>query len=296
VTLTAADRAQYFEKGFLLLENLCGEVERYRSRVEEHLQGTDPLAVVRFGKGRTPIHSKISQLAERDEVFRELARNPRLVAAVEELIGPPLIFRDAVVAKPARTGTAIHYHQDAAYWDVASPERVLSAWIALDDAGEEAGCLRVVPGSHENLLPHGLAVRGRRLPQALSNLLRRAVSLTGTADNPKNSFQKLFGKIKNVLLGTATKLQPALSDLNDLHIDPRLVVKERVVSLPVRAGDAILFQSRLIHGSGPNQGQSPRRAYIVTYMSTECCVAGESSSRFLSAKLEPAVRREEQQT
>jgi len=108
--------------------------------------------------------------------------------------------------------------------------------------------------------------------------------LTGTADNPKNSFQKLFGRIKNVLLGTATKLQPTLSDLNDLHIDPRLVVKERVVSLPVRAGDAILFQSRLIHGSGPNQGQSPRRAYIVTYMSTECRVAGESSSRFLSAK------------
>lgn len=283
--LTPSERAEYREKGFLHLRGVCGaELPRYRTQVEEHLSGSDPLAVVRFGKNREPIHYKIPQLAERDDVFCELARNPRLVSTVEELIGPPLIFRDAVVAKPSRAGTAIHYHQDAAYWDVAPPERVVSAWIALDDAPEEAGCLRVVPGSHHHLLPHGLAVKGRRIPRPVSEALRRAVSLTGTGDNPKNGVQRALRRVKKYLLGSATKLVPALSDLNDLHIEERLVPQDRLVSLPARAGDVILFPSRLIHGSGPNTSSLPRRAYIVTYMGSECRVAGEPSGRFLSAR------------
>jgi len=283
--LSAELQRDYREKGFIHLQNVCGpDLDRYRSCVEEHLSGDDPLAVVRFGRNRSPVHFKISQLAERDETFRELAQSPVLVSAVEDLIGPSLIFRDAVVAKPPRTGTAIHYHQDAAYWDVAPAERVVSAWVALDDAGEEAGCLRVVPGSHQSLLPHGLALKGRRLPRPFSAALRAAVSLTGTADNPRNAFQSALRGLKNVVLGTATRFLPSLSDLNDLHIDGRLVPQDRLVSVPVRAGDAILFPSRLIHGSGPNRGPTPRRAYIITYMGAECRVAGQASAQFLSAR------------
>jgi hypothetical protein len=33
-------------------------------------------------------------------------------------------------------------------------------------------------------------------------------------------------------------------------------------------GDVILFHSRLVHASGPNCGDLPRRAYIVTYVQT----------------------------
>ncbi|MGH7361118.1 MAG: phytanoyl-CoA dioxygenase family protein, partial [Candidatus Methylomirabilales bacterium] len=55
-----------------------------------------------------------------------------------------------------------------AYWDVAPPELVVSAWIALDDAPLESGCLRVLAGSHGALVEHGLAVGRLRVPKAVS--------------------------------------------------------------------------------------------------------------------------------
>ena len=282
-SLTAAQRDGYETDGFLLLEGLCTpSLEEYRRAVDDHA-AVDPLTVIRFGKAGVPIHCKIPQLAERDPVFRKLARNARLIAAVEELIGPSLLFRDVVVAKPPRTGTVIHYHQDAAYWDVSAPECVLSAWIALDDAPVEAGCLRVVRGSHKSLLRHRLTILGRPLPHAALRALRAAVSLTGTGDNPRSAAGRALRAVKKVLLGNATRVFPALSDLNDLHIDPNRIPEDRIVALPVQAGDAILFPSRLIHGSGPNTGSSPRRAYIATYVARDAVPASETS-RLLSAR------------
>jgi ectoine hydroxylase-related dioxygenase (phytanoyl-CoA dioxygenase family) len=281
--LTARQREDFARDGFLKMEGVClSGLEGYRRAVDEHVS-SDPLTVFRFGQSGERIHCKIPQLAERDEVFLGLARHPLLVDAVEELIGPALIFRDVVVAKPPRTGTAIHYHQDAAYWDVRPPERVLSAWIALDDSPEEAGCLRVLPGSQNALMPHGLAMAGKPIPDLVSRALRGAVSLTGTGDNPKSSAGRALRSLKKLILGNATKVFPGLSDLNDLHIDPERIPQDRLVSLPVKAGDGILFPSRLIHGSGPNTSSSPRRAYIATYMALECAPAGEAS-RFLRAR------------
>ncbi len=290
--LTQEQVEQFRRHGYLRVEGACAaNLEEYRKAVEEHASRPDPLVAVRFGKNGEPIHCKIPQLAERDVLFRRLAQGPRLVSAVEDLIGPAVIFRDVVIAKPPRAGTIVRYHQDAAYWDVNPADRVLSAWIALDDAPEEAGCLRVLPGSHDSLFPHGLAIGGRRVPRFISAALRRAVSLTGTGDNPRTPGERVLAIAKKLVLGSATRLVPVLNDLNDLHIPEERIPQERIVSLPVQAGDVILFLSRLVHGSGPNTSAQPRRAYIVTYMGSGCRVAGEDSSRFLPASDRPAPAR-----
>jgi hypothetical protein len=281
--LTPAQRAAFEREGFLKLAGVCGSrLDEYRRAVDEHT-ASDPLTVMRFGSGGEPVHCKIPQLAERDPLFRALAQSPGLVDAVEELIGPALIFRDVVVTKPPRTGTVIRYHQDAAYWDVPQPERVLSAWIALDDAPEAAGCLRVVPGSHRRLEPHRLAIGGNALPGPVLRMLRGAVSLTGTGDNPRGPGGRALRSVKKIVLGNATRVFPALSDLNDFHIDPKRIPQDRVLSLPVEGGDAILFPSRLIHGSGPNTDASPRRAYIATYVAADG-VSQADRSRLLPAR------------
>ncbi len=78
----------------------------------------------------------------------EFATNPRLLDLVEQLIGPDIVlWGSQVFCKPALSGRAIPLHQDAQYWPIR-PRATCSAWIAIDDAVPENGCMRYVPGSH----------------------------------------------------------------------------------------------------------------------------------------------------
>jgi ectoine hydroxylase-related dioxygenase (phytanoyl-CoA dioxygenase family) len=87
-----------------------------------------------------------------------------------------------------------------------------------------------------------------------------------------------------LILASATRLLPALNSLNDLLVDPRTLVKSGLVPIPARAGDAVLFSSLLIHGSGPNTSPHARRAYIVSYMAADCRVPNRNTSEFLPAR------------
>lgn len=41
--------------------------------------------------------------------------------------------------------------------------------------------------------------------------------------------------------------------------------KAKAISVPMRAGEAVLHHSRTIHGAGPNRSEAPRRAYIMNF-------------------------------
>ena len=100
---------------------------------------------VRFNNVR-----KIWNLTRHDEVFGELARHPRILDVVHSLLGPDLkIYVDQTLCKPPRVGSAKAPHQDSAYWVNIDPPNLVICWIALDDATEENGCMRFVPGSHK---------------------------------------------------------------------------------------------------------------------------------------------------
>ncbi|MFP6765576.1 MAG: phytanoyl-CoA dioxygenase family protein [Planctomycetaceae bacterium] len=90
------------------------------------------------------------------KVFRKLATDPRLLSLVTELIGPHLrIFFSQVFLKPPGTGGSKPVHQDNYYFGAAEPDQVLTAWIAIDDATLENGCLHFTDGSHRQpVLPH----------------------------------------------------------------------------------------------------------------------------------------------
>jgi hypothetical protein len=92
----------------------------------------------------------------------ELVRDPRLLDPVEDLLGPALlILRSVFFVKPPGDRGYVAWHQDVAYWDLSSADRVVSAWIAVTDSTADNGCVRVVPGSHRApLLEHRLAHDG----------------------------------------------------------------------------------------------------------------------------------------
>ena len=82
--------------------------------------------------------------------WMEFAILPDILNMVEQLIGPDIIlWGTTVFGKPARTGKKTPWHQDANYWPM-KPAHTCTAWIALDDATLENGCLQVIPGSHRN--------------------------------------------------------------------------------------------------------------------------------------------------
>lgn len=285
MSASTSRRDAYARDGFVRVEGAAQtHLEECRNRVQDLVERRDPAVAFRFGKQGERVHFKIPQLAERDEAFRALAQDPRIVSVVEELIGPAVIFRDVLIGKPPVAGAVVHYHQDAAYWDVDQPERALSAWIALDDAPAEAGCLTVAPGSQKGPVPHTLLVGGVRLPQPLVAALRRATSLTGTGDNPKTFGERAFAGAKTLILASATRVFPALNGLNDLQVDPATLPQSRLAAIPARAGDAILFSSLLVHGSGPNTSPHARRAYIVSYMGADCRVPNRDTSEFRPAR------------
>ena len=59
------------------------------------------------------------------------------------------IWHDQVQYKPPVIGGAGNWHQDHPAWPIIQPADLISAWVALDDATIENGCMWMVPGSHK---------------------------------------------------------------------------------------------------------------------------------------------------
>lgn len=74
-----------------------------------------------------------------------LCRHPRVLDAVEDVIGPDiLVFWGTFFVKEAGSPAFTAWHQDATYFGLEPHEHV-TAWIALSDASKEAGCMEVLP-------------------------------------------------------------------------------------------------------------------------------------------------------
>ncbi len=83
-------------------------------------------------------------------------RRPRLIDAIEDLLGPDFVcWGSSFFAKRAHDPSFISWHQDSTYYGLEPPESV-TAWIAFTDATSEAGCMKIVAGSHlgPEILPH----------------------------------------------------------------------------------------------------------------------------------------------
>jgi ectoine hydroxylase-related dioxygenase (phytanoyl-CoA dioxygenase family) len=79
----------------------------------------------------------------------QLVHHPRVLDAVEDVIGPDiLVYHSTLFVKEAHTPAYVRWHQDSPYFYLA-PHLHVTAWIALSHASVEAGCMQVLPGSHQ---------------------------------------------------------------------------------------------------------------------------------------------------
>jgi hypothetical protein len=73
-----------------------------------------------------------------------LVRHPRVLDAVESVIGPNiLVYTSTFFIKEPNSPVFAAWHQDATYFGLAPYEHV-TAWVALSNATAEAGCMEVV--------------------------------------------------------------------------------------------------------------------------------------------------------
>jgi non-haem Fe2+, alpha-ketoglutarate-dependent halogenase len=78
----------------------------------------------------------------------EIVRNPRVLDAVESVLGPNLlVWGTSFFIKEPRNKSFVSWHQDLTYWGL-EPADIVTAWIALSESTLENGAMRVIPGTH----------------------------------------------------------------------------------------------------------------------------------------------------
>jgi hypothetical protein len=78
----------------------------------------------------------------------ELIRHPRILDAVESILGPNLLaWNTHWFIKEPGDGRYVAWHQDLTYWHI-EPDEAITAWIALSPVTRQSGAMRMVPGTH----------------------------------------------------------------------------------------------------------------------------------------------------
>lgn len=95
--------------------------------------------------------SKIFRVMRAEDVFRDFATDPRLLAVLAELIGPDIdcFLSQFIFKHPGALGQP--WHQDEWYFRMDPPKQV-GIWLACTDATPDNGPLWVVPGSHTEIV------------------------------------------------------------------------------------------------------------------------------------------------
>lgn len=178
--------------------------------------------------------SRVHMLHRVDAMSERFLLHPRILDVLEALIGPDVLALQTMLFynPPGRGGQG--WHQDA-YYITTYPDTLIGAWLAIDDADEENGCLWVAPGSHaEPIYPDPHPQRGY-------------VHSDGVFAD--------ISPVENV------------SHLDDeVNTLAPIAQKYEWVSVPLQSGDAVFFQGHLLHRSYPNRTRDRwRRAFVSHY-------------------------------
>lgn len=168
-SLSPEQIAQYQHDGYLFPVDCLtpDEVRHFRSRLEEFEQAQGDT----FGRLPDLVRSKSHLLFT---WMDELVRHPKVLDAVESIIGPNiLLYHLTSWLKEPHETTHVSWHQDGTYFGLEPAEQI-TAWIALTNSTPEMGCIKLLPGTHAigqkphddtavpgNLLSRGQTIRHR---------------------------------------------------------------------------------------------------------------------------------------
>lgn len=98
---------------------------------------------------RTVLRKLDNPHAYRDSIVA-LSRDPKLVSIIESVLGPGVsVYFSQIFFKPPEGGGPKPAHQDNYYFGPSDLEGVLTAWVALDEATIENGCMFFGEGTNK---------------------------------------------------------------------------------------------------------------------------------------------------
>ena len=150
--LTPAHKTQFDRDGYLFFPGLFSAEETGRL--------TDAVPALYERREAYNVREKDSEAVRisfaahmYSEPFARLARHPRMIEPVEELLGEKLYMHQFKInGKMAFEGDVWQWHQDYGTWlndDLMPTERAMNVAIFLDDVNEYNGPLMFIPGSHK---------------------------------------------------------------------------------------------------------------------------------------------------
>ena len=175
--LTSDQLNQYKEEGFIAPIDVLSSDEALKIRKEiENIETNWPKELE--GIGRNYVHM-ISP------VFDNVCHNTKILDAVESIIGKNILICGTTlfIKNPNQKGF-VSFHQDAKYIGL-EPHNWVTAWIAITDANEENGCMKMWSGSHKkniqkhsqkfnenNLLTRGQTIENVPIEETTSVILK----------------------------------------------------------------------------------------------------------------------------
>ncbi len=151
--------AAFDREGFVAVEGLIPpeEVSRLLSAYDRLLDGSIDCGQLRSDLGsdaprRDARVENITQVMWPSELRPELLESlyyRRALSVARALLGDDMALDfDMLIDKAPGTATPTPWHQDMAYWIDLPDRRAASAWLALDEATVDNGCMWFVPRSH----------------------------------------------------------------------------------------------------------------------------------------------------
>ena len=162
MSLTASQSSAYWRDGHVTvpgvfasdeIERAVADIETWSEEVLAGLDETGRRWYVDGGVAGRTVLRKLDTPHFHRSVFAEMARHPRLVSLVESIVGRGVsVLFSQVFMKPPGGGGPKPAHQDNFYFGPDDPDGMVTAWIALDEATTENGCLHFADGSHRTAI------------------------------------------------------------------------------------------------------------------------------------------------
>ena len=230
----------YRRDGFLAVRGLVArdevqELAQFTADMmagKRRLPGIPPPAADASPTERQRHYERIHMPHRTLELAERFLLHPRIVDVLEALIGPDVLALQTMLffKQPSQAGQG--FHQDS-YYIPTQPDTLIGAWLAIDRATEENGCLWMTPGSQqEPIYPDcdGVTQQGDTI---LGDI--EAIKSASHPDTEKNTLAQIALRY------------------------------EKEVAVPAEPGDVIFFGGHLFHRSHRNRASYSRRAFVSHY-------------------------------
>jgi hypothetical protein len=235
------------EQGFLAVRGLvpADDVQELNAHVDNLVAGKEQIPGVPLPPAdlspqeKFNYYHRIHMPHRVSPIHERFMLHPRILDVLEALIGPDVLALQTMLffKQPGQMGQG--YHQDA-YYIPTLPDTLCGAWLALDPATEENGCMWMSVGSqHEPIYPD--------------------------SDGTTPHGDRVLGDIEPI----ANASHPDES----LNLLTQVARKYTEVKAEAEPGDVIFFGGHIIHRSHENRSKTQsRRSFVAHYCNARSLV------------------------